>query len=146
VVDISTTFPRKYMSAIDLDGRNLTAQIVDVELKSFSTGDPVLMLTLRHNEPAPKMVRCNLTNRGILGTAWGTETDNWVGRKLELSVHETAMGPGIAMRPIEEAPSASGPSWSRSTGPVSPPVYPAKPAKPAKPGHTSRIEEDEVPF
>jgi hypothetical protein len=143
VVNIRTQFPRKYMSAIDLDGRVLTAQIADAEMVSFSTGDPVLMLTLRHNEPAPKMVRCNLTNRGILATAWGAETDNWINKRVELSVHETAMGPGIAMRPITEAPSGSGPERSRSTGPVSPPVYPAKPAKP---GHTSRIEEDEVPF
>jgi hypothetical protein len=140
VVNIRTQFPRKYMSAIDLDGRVLTAQIADAEMKTFSTGDPVLMLTLRHNEPAPKMVRCNLTNRGILASAWGTETDNWINRRVELSVHETAMGPGIAMRPIDEAPSASGPSWS-PTAPL-----PAYPAKPTKPGRTSRIEEDEVPF
>jgi hypothetical protein len=60
MVDIRKTFPRKYMSAIDLGGERLFAQIVSAEVTTFKPGEPpVLMMTLRHNGTAPNQVRCN---------------------------------------------------------------------------------------
>lgn len=134
MVDIRKEFPRKYMSAGDIDGR-LTAQITAVETIAFRNGESALMLTLRHSTPAPKMVRCNQTNRGALMGAFGYETEDWIGKKIELWVEPTSMGPGIRMRPVEE----------RAAPEESP--HPAIPPKRApKSSDTSRIEDDEIPW
>jgi hypothetical protein len=140
MVDIRKEFPRKYMSAADLDDGQLTAQIVSAEMKTYQSGDPVLMLTLRHRGTAPKMVRCNQTNRNILAGAWGWDTDGWLDKKIELSVRPTAMGPGIAMCPAKDSQEAA-------TASVPPPPMLSRPTKPATkpPQHKSRIEDDEIP-
>jgi hypothetical protein len=132
MVDIRKEFPRKYMSAIDLEGdARLFAQIASAEMTTFKTGDPALMLTLRHNGAAPKLVRCNQTNRQILATAFGWDTDAWINKKIELSVEPTSMGPGIRMRPITDGKTAAPPAWD-----------PPPKSKPQK----SQIEDDEIPW
>jgi hypothetical protein len=124
------------MSAIDLDAGRLFAQIVSTEVTTFKPGDPpVLVLTLRHNSPAPSQVRCNQTNRSILATAFGWDTDAWRDQKIELWVEPTSMGPGIRMRPV-------GPTAATAPDSNHPPPSPSKPRPPQK----SRIEDDEVPF
>jgi hypothetical protein len=152
--DLRTAFPRKYMSAMDLvDGEPLTAQIVSADMESFRNGEPALMLTLRHNGPQPKGVRANHTNRSILSAAWGPQTDGWINKKVELTVTSTAMGPGIAVRPISDGTQRTGgPSWNDSsvTARAAPPSYPPPPnpmpQKPRKPVGGGPIDDDPVPF
>jgi hypothetical protein len=154
MVDVRKAFPSKYISASDLmDGEPLTAQIVSAGMESFRTGDPALMLTQRHNGPQPKMVRAN-HNRNILSAAWGPDTDNWINHKVELTVTQTAMGPGIAMRPIADSSyrARGGPSWNDPavTERAAPPSYPPSPnpmpQKPRKPVGGGPIDDDPVPF
>jgi len=138
MVDIRREFPRKYMTAVDLDGERLFAQIASAEITTFKPGEPpVLMLTLRHNGGAPKTVRVNQGNRNTLATALGWDTDDWINKKIEMWVEPTSMGPGIRMRPVLDGKDAAA-----SPGPRSPTPSRAVPRPPQK----SQIEDDEVPF
>jgi hypothetical protein len=93
MVDIRKAFPRKYMSAIDLDGERLFAQIVSAEMTTFKPGEPpVLMMTLRHNGTAPNQVRCNQTNRGTLANAFGWDTDAWATKRLSCGLSRHRWG------------------------------------------------------
>jgi hypothetical protein len=135
------------MSAVDLDGGRMTAQIVSAEMTTFKTGEPSLMLTLQHGTPAPKLVRCNQTNRSALAGAYGWDTDAWVHKHIELWVEPTSMGPGIRMRPLDGSTQNTGPAWTpplKSTK-AAPPVYPVPKSKGANVGG-GPIEDDELPF
>ncbi len=135
MVDIRKAFPRKYMSALDLEGGRLSAQRVAAEMVTFKTGEPALMLTLHHKGAMPKLVRCNQTNRSILAGVWGSKTDGWLDKKIELSVEPTSMGPGIRMWPIIDSRDATASSGDAP-----------RPDKPSNPVQRSRIEDDGIAF
>jgi hypothetical protein len=105
----------------------------------FKTGEPALMLTLQHNSTAPKLVRCNQTNRNVLAAAFGWDTDGWLDKKIELWVEPTSMGPGIRMRPV-------GPQAIAAPESGTPRQSPMLTKSKKQPPQPSRIEDDEVPF
>ena len=51
-----------------------------------------------------KTVLLNKTNAGNLSMAWGGDTDAWLGRVINISVHMTNLGPGLKIEPNHSAP------------------------------------------
>jgi hypothetical protein len=76
---MSEMFPSPYIKAADLRGRHeLTIKAVAIE----EIGDD-RKPTLAFNETAKRFV-LNRTNGGVIGEAYGEETDRWVGKKITL--------------------------------------------------------------
>jgi len=104
----------KYLKAADIDGI-LRAKIIGVDFVEFEekekngSGGKVkklkCVLTLSSTE---KQLVLNDTNKGILKGACGAETDDWIGRTLDLFVVQTQMGPGIQIRVVKNPPSTKG--------------------------------------
>jgi hypothetical protein len=95
----------KYHRAADIDDA-LRAKILDVDFTEFEETaqdgrkykqtKPVLSLS------TGKKLVCNQTNKGIAIKAWGTESDNWIGKTIELFTVMTSNGKaGIQIRIVK---------------------------------------------
>jgi len=76
----------KYLKAGDLDGKSIKVVISAVNLVEFDDDDgrkyekPCLKL-----EGKEKMIVCNATSVMEMGTAYGFDSDDWVGKEIGLS-------------------------------------------------------------
>ena len=95
----------KYLKAEDIKGMNIKAVIDAVNLVEFESDDggkqqkPALQL--RGKE---KQVVCNATSVMEMGTNWGFDSDNWVGKEIGLSTkHYQSLGKdGIVITAIKD--------------------------------------------
>lgn len=51
-----------------------------------------------------KWVVLNVTNTRAMATAYGMDSDQWVGKQVILNVRQTQMGPGIGVTPLQDLP------------------------------------------
>lgn len=84
----------KYLKAADLQGKAVKAVISAVELVEFEADDGTKsqkpVLSLRGKE---KKVVCNPTSVMELGTNYGFDSDNWIGKEIGLSTkHYQSLG------------------------------------------------------
>ena len=88
---ISAAFPSKYLRAADLEGRQVTVEIANVELEEVGTGEepkPVLYF-----QGKAKGVVLNKTNAHTLSAVYGDDTDYWIGQGVTLfSAHVDFQG------------------------------------------------------
>jgi len=95
----------KYLKAEDIKGKNIKSVIEAVNLVEFESDDggkqqkPALQL--RGKE---KQVVCNATSVMEMGTNWGFDSDNWVGKEIGLSTkHYQSLGKdGIVITAIKD--------------------------------------------
>lgn len=78
---ISSAFPSKYLSAADLQGRAVRVTIARLEMGDMGEGKrkPILYF-----EGKAKGLALNKVNSNNIASAYGDETDNWIGAELEL--------------------------------------------------------------
>lgn len=128
MADLDDIFASKYLKAIDLNGRTFKMTIARVTVEKFTERDgrdkvrPVVFFNGAH-----KGLLLNKTNAFSIGSAYGKNTDAWIGKALELYPDTTLFGgqptPCIRVRPVY--PQANAPLG------VSPgPVMPQAPAPP----------------
>lgn len=94
---IEDVYPNKRLKHEDLGSREVTAEISEVGIAEFDDGKKLEI----HFKGKDKSFVCNKTNARILAAAFSDETDAWVGSQVVLYVHQTGLGPGIAVRPIQ---------------------------------------------
>jgi hypothetical protein len=91
---ISAAFPSKYLRAADLDGRQVTVEIANVELEEVGTGEepkPVLYF-----QGKAKGVVLNKTNAHTISAVYGDDTDDWIGQSVTLfSAHVDFQGRSV---------------------------------------------------
>ena len=91
---ISAAFPSKYLRAADLEGRQVTVEIANVELEEVGTGEepkPVLYF-----QGKAKGVVLNKTNAHTLSAVYGDDTDDWIGQGVTLfSAHVDFQGRSV---------------------------------------------------
>lgn len=91
---ISAAFPSKYLRAADLDGRQITVEIANVELEEVGTGEepkPVLYF-----QGKAKGVVLNKTNAHTISAVYGDDTDDWIGQGVTLfSAHVDFQGRSV---------------------------------------------------
>ncbi len=90
MVNINTIFSG-YLTAADIDGRDPICTIEEVTVKKFENDGRVqvkLDITFAEEE---KHLLCNVTNATTIGDVFGSETDAWVGRKIQLYVDPNVM-------------------------------------------------------
>ena len=94
------------LKAAEFAGRNLKVVISEVNERSYEArnGQPAsekLALSFRGRE---KTLVLNKTNTRILINAYGAETDGWIDKEIGLSTHETELGTGWIVTPLDVAP------------------------------------------
>ena len=87
-MNINQAYPSKYITEADLQGRPrvLTMAHVTVETMDQATGEtkPILFF-----QGAKKGMVLNVTNKNAIVLLYGAETDNWVGKQIELYPSQT---------------------------------------------------------
>lgn len=79
-MELSQVFTGSTLKAADLQGREPTVTIATVEAKKFNDGNK-LVITFVGKE---KAFVCNKTNANRIAYTHGTNTDNWVGKQIQL--------------------------------------------------------------
>ena len=92
MVDARTLFPKEYVAAHDLDGKDVTLTISRVEMEDLRTDagterKPIVHFAEMDKRPKDKRKRLvlNITNMRSIAKALGSfETDDWPGGKITL--------------------------------------------------------------
>ncbi len=79
-MDIGTVFGGDSLKAADLQGHEPVVVIASVEMKKFDNGNK-LVLTFQGKK---KTLVVNKTNAGRIAYAHGPNTDNWIGKEIQL--------------------------------------------------------------
>lgn len=94
------------LKAIDFKGKNLKVVIEAVEVRHYEA---------RNNQAASdkavlrfigkeRTLVLNKTNTKILITAYGAESNGWIGKEIGLSTQETELGEGWVVTPLNVQP------------------------------------------
>lgn len=79
-MELSQIFTGSTLKAADLQGREPNVTIATVEAKKFNDGNKIV-ITFVGKE---KAFVCNKTNANRIAYAYGTNTDGWIGRQIQL--------------------------------------------------------------
>ena len=86
-------YPSKYLSADDVpDGKSFILTIKSIEMATMPDGKEKPALFFHQ---AKKGVVCNITNGKIIRGAYGRNTNDWMGKQIEIYQDETAFGSKI---------------------------------------------------
>lgn len=83
-MELSQVFESATLKAADLQGNEPTVKIANVEMKKFDDGNK-LVITF---EGKKKALVCNKTNANRIAHAYGTDTDDWIGKEIVLFVDQ----------------------------------------------------------
>ncbi len=94
------------LKAADFAGKNLKVKISDVEERHYEArnNQPAADKLALHFEGKEKTLVLNKTNTRALINAYGGETDGWVGQEIGLTTHETELGTGWVVTPLNVQP------------------------------------------
>ena len=79
-MEIGSVFGGDSLKAADLQGHEPIVVIASVEMKKFDNGNK-LVLSFQGKK---KTLVVNKTNAGRIAYAHGTNTDNWIGKEIQL--------------------------------------------------------------
>lgn len=83
-MDASKFFPSKWLKAEDVGERKIALSIERAESQVFGQGEESEKKLILFFEGIEKGLVLNRTNFEKLAEAYGTETDLWIGKKIEL--------------------------------------------------------------
>lgn len=94
------------LKAIDFKGKNLKLTIESVEERHYEArnGNPAQDKAALHFVGKEKTLVLNKTNTKLLITAYGADSDGWIGKEIGLSTHETELGEGWVVTPLGVQP------------------------------------------
>ncbi len=131
---ISSAFPSKYLRAADLDGRQITVEISGIEMEDVATGEepkPVLYFSGKS-----KGVVLNKTNANTIASAYGDESDEWIGQQVMLfSAHVDFQGRSVEAIRMKIPPRKPQPKPAAQVA-----------AEPVERSPLASIIEDDIPF
>jgi hypothetical protein len=103
-MELSTVFDSATLKAVDLQGHEPTVLIASIEKKAFDDGAK-LVISFQGKK---KALVCNKTNANRIASAYGTNTDNWIGKEITLFVDQVdfkgELVDAIRVRVKREAP------------------------------------------
>lgn len=79
-MELSSVFGGDTLKTTDLQGREPTVVIAEVQVKKFDNGNK-LVITFQGKK---KALICNKTNANRIAYIHGTNTDNWIGKEIVL--------------------------------------------------------------
>lgn len=104
-MDINQAFPSKWLSEPDLFGQNVVLTMARVSMEDIGRGEVKPILWFSDHEKGMVM---NITNANMIGSIYGSETNNWTGQIIELYPTTTdfqgKIVPCIRVRQAHSAP------------------------------------------
>lgn len=96
-----------FLKAAELGNKTPQCVVKAVHTREFNNDEkgPHEKLVLEFVDK-DKMVVLNVTNTRAMATAYGTDSDDWIGKTVILSVRQTQMGPGIGVTPLQQPTAA----------------------------------------
>ena len=79
-MELSSVFGGDSLKAADLQGAEPTVTIATVDVKEFDKGRKLIITFVGKK----KCLVANKTNCNRIAFAYGTDTDNWIGKKIQL--------------------------------------------------------------
>lgn len=79
-MDINAIYSGNSLKAADLQGAEPTVTIESIEVKQFDDGNKIIIKF----QGKEKTFVCNKTNANRIASAYGSNTDNWLGQKITL--------------------------------------------------------------
>ena len=108
-MELSSVFGGDSLKAEDLQGQEPTVTIAKVEMKQFDKGNKLVVAFVGKK----KVLVCNKTNANRIAFAHGTNTDNWIGKKIQLYTDlvdfQGKTVEAIGVRPIKQPPATPKP-------------------------------------
>ncbi|MGI9489057.1 MAG: hypothetical protein ACR2RF_24865 [Geminicoccaceae bacterium] len=127
-MNINEAFPSKYLKSADLDelpGKECNVLISNVTLEDVGTQDNPEQKPVVHFQGAEKGMVLNKTNAMVLESAFGPETERWVGQKVTLFsqpvMFQGRQVRGLRMRPAFEPTPQAGSALAGDPRPAPPP-------------------------
>jgi hypothetical protein len=88
-MNVNEIYPSsKALKAEDLKGHSVKVTIESIDVKKFDNGNKAI-LKFQGKE---KTLVCNKTNAKIIASAYGGDTDGWIGKALEIYPDKTMFG------------------------------------------------------
>lgn len=120
-MELSQVFGGDSLKAADLNGAEPTVTIATVTMKEFDKGNKLVITFVGKK----KCLVCNKTNANRIAFAHTSNTDNWVGKKIQLYTDlvdfQGKAVEAIRVRPIKTpAPQAATADFDDSIADVSP--------------------------
>jgi len=84
-MDLNEIFTSNSLKAQDLKGREVTVTVSGYEAVDFDDGKK-LVLSFQESD---RTLVCNKTNGSTIGGLYGTNLDNWIGKKITLFPTQT---------------------------------------------------------
>jgi hypothetical protein len=141
---LSDLFPSKWLTAADLDEKDMTVTVRSVQIETMQDGvdKPVLYF-----EETDKGLVCNKTNGKTIAALYGNDTDDWISQRI--SLYPTTVDfqgkqtEAIRVRPRAprdkpKSSTAPAPATTRSTRPA--------PAAIAQPDDDDDQTDEDIPF
>jgi len=85
-MNINTAFSSNYLRAVDIKGKDVRATIESFKIENIGQGAEAKELPVLRFKGKEAGFVLNKTNANIIQGALGDETDDWVGREVELFV------------------------------------------------------------
>ncbi len=90
-----------YLKAADLKGKSVNLEIKGVNSAEFTDDKGnTKSKALLEFKGKDKMAVLNITNTRALVNAYGPDSDDWIGKKIVLSVRQTPLGDGLGVTPM----------------------------------------------
>ena len=136
---ISDAFPSNYLKAADLQGRMVTVTVAGSRMEDFGGEEKPCLLF----QGKDKGMVLNKTNASAIVSAYGDETDEWIGKPIELYsarvMFQGSMVDGLRVR----VPAPPSPQPAPYVAP-SPPRDLHAPVSPL--GGAAESFDDDIPF
>lgn len=138
---ISSAYPSKYVKSSDLGGRTITVTIDRVLVENVGGDQAEEHKPVLYFQGKEKGLVLNKTNAESIAYVHGDETDNWVGKQIELFTmmvsYNNRMTPGLRVRAIGTAEGQHVPDHSAPMSSMPQPT----------PGAQSNVGiDDDIPF
>ncbi len=139
-MNIESAFPSRYIKAADLNGKTVRLKMIKVDIEKL--GEDMRPVVSFHG--TDKSLVLNKTNANRITAAYGRETDDWIGKDIELYPEQVEfqgrLTPAIRVR--EPAKPPQGKTAPAVTGHLNAPP----PASETDYGSLSDELSDSIPF
>ncbi len=114
--------PSKYLNATDVGNKVFKLTIANVSMEKMENDGAMKPVMTFHN--AQKGMPINATNWDNMASVYGDESDNWIGKQIEMYTEATRMPNGtptrgVRIRPVAGADTAAA-MQGQAQGPLSP--------------------------
>ncbi len=150
-MNIDSAFPSRYLKAGDLGGKTVRLKITGMSIEAVGKekeNRPVLSFN-----GTEKTLVLNKTNANTITTLYGRETDNWIGKDIDLYAAQVEfqgqIGPALRVRGVAQArpgQTTVPPIGAKVGGTVTGHLDAPSPASEADYGTLSDELDDEIPF